>query len=218
MSNTKQNLCESLSALMDSEAEELELRRLLRESAGNAEIVDTWHRYQIAASAMRRELPSRFQDISGRISAAIDQEQVPVTPATRFLQPLGKVAIAASVAAVAIFGIQNFQGPAVQPQPAENLASNLGAESSGPQFQLPAGYNFAPVSARTVSTSAGRAQGEEPRPVLLIKQSPLSQASKEEIQLYLNDAMFWHAENVARNTAQGVLPYARLPIDEKDGK
>lgn len=53
--NPKDQLLESLSALVDNEASELEVRRLLKQSDNQSELGDRWHRYQLIGSLMRKE-------------------------------------------------------------------------------------------------------------------------------------------------------------------
>jgi len=106
MSNTpvKQILEESLSALVDGEATELEVRRLLKASDEQYEgLRDSWLRYQTASSATKSDFPSaEFRDLSSSISAAIDQEpahSVKAKPAKASIwSGVGRFAVAASVA------------------------------------------------------------------------------------------------------------------------
>lgn len=216
MTDGNQRNRESLSALMDNEAPELELRRTLKAVSDDRELVATWHRYQLAASAMRRELPPRMVDLSARISAAIDQEQTLKPSFSRYLQPLGKVAVAASVALVAVMGFRQIQ--VQDPLTAGDAPAVAGAtttapgslEAEGPQFQLPAGYDLPAVSARTVST--GPAVVSDPRPVIIVKQAQQeSQVDRRGLELYLNRFMVQHTDRAALSAGQGALPYARLP-------
>jgi len=76
--SSSQQLDESLSALMDGEASEMELRRILKSSDADKESIDKrWMRYHLASDAMRGEveLPS-VMDLSSSISAAIADEPV----------------------------------------------------------------------------------------------------------------------------------------------
>ena len=81
MSNNNAQIKESLSALMDGQADELEVRRVLKEISENDELRDTWRRHQMAAAAMRRELPEQVVDYSVAIRAAIEDEQSHGAPA-----------------------------------------------------------------------------------------------------------------------------------------
>ncbi|HBO5115347.1 TPA: anti-sigma factor MucA, partial [Pseudomonas aeruginosa] len=52
---SREALQETLSAVMDNEADELELRRVLAACGEDAELRSTWSRYQLARSVMHRE-------------------------------------------------------------------------------------------------------------------------------------------------------------------
>jgi sigma-E factor negative regulatory protein RseA len=201
---------EALSALMDGETDELELRRTLKSLAEDPGQRRKWQRYQLASAAMRRELPPQMVDLSSRISESLAREQPHRPSINRFLQPLGKVAIAASVAAIAVLGVQNWQlsVPGGAPDTAVAESATAG-QVSGPQFQLPAGYDYPPVGGRTVS--AGSAPQVSNRSVYVVGPTDAELPSKTEIEGYLNRMMQWHTENAAATKSQGMMPYARLP-------
>ena len=70
------NLEETLSALMDGEVDDLELRRLLKQLPGHAqrqELLARWQRYHIASSVLHGEpLPAGNASLSQRLLAAIE--------------------------------------------------------------------------------------------------------------------------------------------------
>jgi len=75
---SREALQESLSAVMDNEADELELRRVLAASE-DGELRGTWSRYQIARAAMHRELLEPRLDIAAAVSAALaDDHRLPI--------------------------------------------------------------------------------------------------------------------------------------------
>ena len=53
--NPSQTLAESISALMDNQASELELQRILKASEQDPAVKATWARYQIVGAALRGE-------------------------------------------------------------------------------------------------------------------------------------------------------------------
>ena len=69
---SREALHESLSAVMDNEADELELRRVL--AGDNPELRATWSRYQLARAAMHKELIEPRLDIAAAVSAALADE------------------------------------------------------------------------------------------------------------------------------------------------
>lgn len=222
MGNSDKRLHETLSALMDDETSELETMRLLKGMESDPQLRDSWHRYHLAAAAMRGTLPATRVDLSARISAVIADEKAPGSPLQRFFQPLSKVAVAASVAAVAVFGVQQLQlagsvgGDGVGGSPAQ-VAGALPADgASGPQFQLPAGFDLPPVMGRMASTDSKYAI--EPRPVTIMQQVQPNLETQQAIQFYLNGMMKRHTEKASVNASQGMLPYARLPQEMEDAR
>lgn len=67
---SREALQETLSAVMDNEADELELRRVLAACGEDAELRSTWSRYQLARSVMHREPTLPKLDIAAAVSAA----------------------------------------------------------------------------------------------------------------------------------------------------
>lgn len=68
---SREALQETLSAVMDNEADELELRRVLAACGEDAELRSTWSRYQLARSVMHREPTLPKLDIAAAVSAAL---------------------------------------------------------------------------------------------------------------------------------------------------
>lgn len=132
---------EALSALMDNEVGDFELRSLLKQSADNRALSGQWRRYHVVSSLLKNEQLDAG-DISASIMSAIDAEpalemsSVDVSEKTgisgkSFFKPLISMAVAASVTAVVILGGQNFMlnpqqavdtGLAQAPQPATTTA------------------------------------------------------------------------------------------------
>lgn len=201
---------EALSALMDSEALELETRRVLKEIAEQPGLRDTWHRYQLASASMKRELPYRMVDLSQSISAAIELESAHKPGFKQWLQPLGRVAIAASVAMIAVIGVQQMQTGS--PQSVEQPAvASAGADSGVAQFQMPVGFELPPIAAR--NASVGSQIEPMVKPTLVVSRAQVSELENEEaIRAYLNQMMERHTRNAANtSSSQGILPLARLP-------
>ena len=80
---SREALQESLSAVMDNEADELELRRVLAAAGDDAELRSTWSRYQIARAVMHKELLEPRLDIAAAVSAALAEEALPAPAAKR---------------------------------------------------------------------------------------------------------------------------------------
>lgn len=107
-------LHESLSALMDNEADELELRRVLKALEGQGEDIDAlkakWQRYHVVSASLKREIhvtPSR--NLLAGIQAELEQDAIPAkglvdsASGKGILRMFGQGAIAASVALAVLF-------------------------------------------------------------------------------------------------------------------
>ncbi len=124
-----EKLRESLSATMDDEADEFELRRVLDEMEKDASLRDTWERYHLIGSHMRGRsrggLQARGHDLREQVWAVLDLENSEPAPELAEPQPVVKtddsvrgpwigrvtgLAVAATVAFAVVFGIGTF-GP-----------------------------------------------------------------------------------------------------------
>ncbi len=116
-----EQLKESLSAVMDGEADEFEIRRVLNEAADDPELRGVWERYHLVRSVMRGEgrmlgadrLSARFwTQIDAGEAAPEDENAEPIEVAPRssrsnwvtWGQRVAGVAVAAGVAAAVIVG------------------------------------------------------------------------------------------------------------------
>lgn len=71
-------LFESISALMDNEVDDLELRRLLKEMETNDELARVWSRYHVAKAVLHKELSASVSptvDLTARVRAALQEEK-----------------------------------------------------------------------------------------------------------------------------------------------
>ncbi|MGJ8513367.1 sigma-E factor negative regulatory protein [Carnimonas bestiolae] len=114
---------ESLSAVMDGEGDELELRRVLKSLSKSPEEADTWRRYHVIGSALRRE---RDIDVTTDLSAAVHERiealhldqldgegSAQAVHGKRHVGPfsfMGNAAVAAAVSLMVITGVQVYRG------------------------------------------------------------------------------------------------------------
>ncbi len=109
---------ESLSALLDNEADDLELRRLLKSCEQDPALLKTWERYSLVQSVLHESAVPVSANLSQRIADQIAAEAPlsvarAASPQPAWQQGLAKMAIAASVAAVFLFTVQiNLDGGA----------------------------------------------------------------------------------------------------------
>ncbi|MGN5290782.1 RseA family anti-sigma factor [Aeromonas sp. 11P] len=181
---------EQISALMDGDLSDAEV---LNELEMYSDLQDTWGRYHLIGDAMRGDLPVNLQlDLSDSIMAALEDEPTILAPkpveTAPVLQPavapvktdsnvvplfrrvgqqLGQYAIAASVAAAVIFGVQQYQGPdGVPANPVLNT--------------IPIGGSAAPVSVHYPQQDGARARQQG-----LTEQQ--MQEQRERINAFLRD-------------------------------
>lgn len=111
---------ESLSALMDGEAQELEVRRTLDAIAGDASLRDRWQRHHLARDALHGQFASDTEiDVSRGVLEALETGK----PMSR--NPLWSMAVAASVTLAVVMGGQQLLLPSTAGSPAP-VVSELG--------------------------------------------------------------------------------------------
>lgn len=155
---------EHLSSLMDGEISRETGRFLVRRLGADEELCATWARYHLVRDCLRHG-GGRFADegLSRRVRRAIERESSPAAPRRKvsaWLKPAAGLAIAASVALMAIVAV----GPAEQPaqQPTTGLAS--GAPTGA--FTSPQNLSPTPLSTQ-VSRAGAAADNSRMNPYLL---------------------------------------------------
>lgn len=116
---SREALQETLSAVMDNEADELELRRVLAACGEDAELRSTWSRYQLARSVMHREPTLPKLDIAAAVSAALADEAAPPKAEKGPWRMVGRLAVAASVTLAVLAGVRLYNQNDALPQMAQ---------------------------------------------------------------------------------------------------
>ena len=107
---------ESLSALMDNEGDDLELRRALKAFESEPDTAEAWRRYHLMRSILRRDQDIDVStDLSAGIMARIEAEPVPAVEQPRFAPRRShsfarSAGIAAAVSLMVITGVQFYHG------------------------------------------------------------------------------------------------------------
>lgn len=144
------NARESLSALMDNEADELELRRVLKSLDDSPADADTWRRYHLARSLMQRDRKMDVStDLSAGIMAKLQDEPLPEMEKASLKRSgafsfAGSAAMAAAVSLMVITGVQVYnrgdgqespevaaQRGSVSQDAAQSVSSNPGGSGGG---------------------------------------------------------------------------------------
>lgn len=212
-----EHLHQSLSNLMDNEADELELRRLLRacddgQISDDQDLADTWHRYHLVRSVLHRELEQEsLTDIADRVSAALELEPAPDMKRSWFgpwqqrLNDLSntwmaKGMIAAGVALAVVLLLPNPQPESTEPQLAAQSVPEQPVASG-------TGYGQSSLAARSLLQATPGVQrvsvGQGAEGFRLVDHQTLKQ------QRLIQGYLIQHSEYVAASGSHGMLPMAR---------
>jgi sigma-E factor negative regulatory protein RseA len=188
-----EQLRESLSAAMDGEAGEFELKRVLNELSANEELRGTWERYHLVRSLLRRELGRGAPaDLTERLWARIEADDSYVeatdTPVEgqagrRWLGPATGVAVAAAVAFTVILGF--------------NLTPSESKDADAVVAE----------AAVTLEPQTQRVSIESPEPPLHAYPTRLDMQRARSYMLH-------HAQHAALNEQGSVLPFAKVAAFE----
>ncbi|MEW6330904.1 MAG: RseA family anti-sigma factor [Pseudomonadota bacterium] len=185
---------EKLSALVDNELDELDERRVMKALEQDPELRQTWERYHLVHSVLHQELDTMVaSDMAARVAAQIESE-----PATSVLSQrrrtariVGTLAMAASVAVVAVAAVQWFNRPPVS----ATAALVAGQPASG---------NL--VAAQVTSVAEG-----QPAPDNFIRAGATHWDVKEpETESTLNTFLVEHNEFASSSGIGGMMPYVRV--------
>ena len=221
---------ESLSALIDNEAGELEMHRVLKHIGHDEELRAAWRRYQITSSILRREsdIAPDF-DVSKSVAKALDSEitfeqniESESQEASRknsFVQQfLGKAAVAASVAAVMVLGLNQMRYVAVNETGGSAVALSEQAEKLNDPVvvasSVPFGFEDIPLpEARTVSSNSSGVPVNYAGNINEVAsriQYQNDDLSDPATQALLNQLLIEHAQRSSVNGSLGFMPFARV--------
>ena len=181
-------LNEQVSACMDGELHATETELLLRRLATDPAVRARWERYHLISDALKNNLPRHFsRDIPTRVRNAIDREPAPQRrlTLTTLLKPAIGFAVAASVAALAIFSVQTLNRDTQPPARAQLPPAPVAVTST--LSAVPT------VPAQTVSATGTRWDRTQP-----------------EVAERLNTYLLNHSGHADTAGMQAVLPYVRI--------
>ncbi len=180
---------EALSALIDGELSEEDAPRLLENVIEEASLKRRWATYHLIGDVMRKhviDLDSPGGQIARQGRAATTQSKL-APPRTRGMNPLAGLAIAASVAVVAVLGL--FAVSESDKPPEVVAQSTAGGEVPAPTLLEPAS-----VIAGAAGIDLARMTWNDAEPTVTNR---------------LNGYLVTHNEHIASGM-RGMLPYARL--------
>jgi sigma-E factor negative regulatory protein RseA len=128
---------EQLSALVDDELDKVERPLLLGRLQRNTELREILGRYQLISEVMRGDGQAATLGIAERVRRALEQESVmpetdkPQAGGLSWLRPIAGLAVAASVALVAVLVVTSVREPAVDTAPSVASAQNAAPVNRG---------------------------------------------------------------------------------------
>ena len=112
---------EDLSALIDGYLSQQAAYRLIDLSITDPTLRAAWTRYHLIGDALRYNLPKKTRlDLAKQVSSALESEPILLVPRQRSWRgaiPIAGLAIAASVAMVAVLGLYKADRGAIGPEP-----------------------------------------------------------------------------------------------------
>ena len=180
---------EQLSAFLDGENTEDDFIKVLNQ---DEELLNSWGRYQLISACMKGQCPDYLDTkLAAKVSSDIANEPTVLAPGKQSipvaLKPLAGLAIAASVATIAIFGIQQHRASEISNLSGQPLAA---ANAINPQVQR---------QIQTVSTRNNNVQ-----------------SAPQRVDSRLNNYVVNHNEYRTQAGVQGMLPYARVVTHRKE--
>lgn len=103
---------ESISAMVDNEAQQIELQRVLKATEDEPAVRDQWQRYQLVSGLLKRQTQPLSVDteLADKVRSAVAEETAQVgaklAPTWNFWKPVGGFAIAASATMMMVLGVQ----------------------------------------------------------------------------------------------------------------
>lgn len=213
---------ESLSAMLDGEHSELDLRRILKAAETDEQVGHQWAAYNRTRQLINRDLAVTCgPDFLAGIQQAIADEEVNVASNdSRFFQRYaGKVAVAACFTFVFLIGANQLSTSQFDTADASLAGST---ETHQPMAVVPDGFELPPLTSRTVSSVPTVSNTKPsyyslPSGTHMLQQAQSSvqkTALSAESQQKLQHLMLKHAEAASANGGLGVIPFARVNAGE----
>lgn len=187
---------EMISALMDGEADHAS-DRAIDALARDPALRGMWGRFHLISDCLKNDVGSHFDcGLADRIERALSDEPTVLAPDAwlrhRILKPVAGLAIAASVAALAVISVQQTRTEAPVPAAGQQVAQQT-ADSP-----LQAYHQFTLASDHEASTS------------------PQVRLTSVRSDPRLNSYLVNHTEYRSHGAVQGMFPYVRIVAHESD--
>jgi sigma-E factor negative regulatory protein RseA len=211
---------EQLSSFMDGELDHTSHEQIIKNISSDQQLKNRWERYHLISDSLKNNLPASLQfDFADSVMSAVEAEPTVLAPQTqrvgqpseRMPAPLMKrvagFAIAASVATIAVIGVQTQYESEAPEQIAEMPSSrDFVRIQNEPQVAVLPSLN-APITKdgfTTASSVQQRALG------FAIQNPQKSEPNVVEFNPQLHKYIVNHHQHVSGTRVQGLIPYARI--------
>lgn len=192
---------ERLSSLVDGELGDTDHHQALTSLISDEKRCQCWERYHLIGDTLKRNLPHAIDcQLASRVMAELENEPTILAPQTHkssFGKRMAGLAVAASVATVAVLGVQFMyqeDGSAPAQQMAHTSSDQLPAQKQN--LNALAKKNFTPRGIQTVTQS--------------FEQSPIPSLDSNRVLPRMHKYFLDHNQRASRGVVQGVMPYARI--------
>jgi len=204
---------EKISAFADQELSQQEFSMFSQAMADDRRLQQQLHRYGLISEAIKsKNAGVNAGSLASRVSAQLKDEPVILAPRqqhrpvfTPMRKQLAAVAIAASVATVAVLNMGSFLSPAVD-QPAFPVTAGVDAKAQPRAVDL---FPLQTVASGPVSKTGYRADDISKTRWKTLSQQP---GVEEELNQLLMD----HSEYTHETGVPGLLPYATIVVYDKN--
>lgn len=230
---------EQLSSLLDGELDEMQCQEAIDVLCRDSKARKQWARFHLASDALHGNLPDAIDpNFASRVMAAIDDEPAILAPPphqsatstpspavssapasnvvqhpSSFSKRFAGLAVAASVAAMAVMGVETlYRDDSSAPVSQQVAQVNATQQSEFARLAPSQGASLATLASvkasGSLSTSTGAANtaGATIRPGVHV----VSQAVPRRIDPRLHKYLINHSQQAARSNVQGIMPYARI--------
>ena len=211
---------ERISSLMDGGLDDsVDVESCLDHLVENKEASHCWGRYHLIGDALKRNLPPVIDNqLASRVMAELENEPTVLAP-SRIKLSLGKqmagMAVAASVATVAVLGVQFMYKEDVT-APSPQIAQLQGSQLQASKIQgskLPANKQLLHRDIQTVTQTMNPVNPRTQQLVQPLSQPLTQQHPAQTLKQYhpnISKYLLNHNQRAARGVVQGVAPYARI--------
>jgi len=211
-------LDEQLSSFMDGEMDEHERQYFMEKLCQDKSMKQRWSNYHIISDALRNNLPPAVdRNFSQAVMNRLADEPTVLSPHKRtkpstLSKRVAGVAIAASVAAVAVLGVQSTHNSTSEPQLAQMPTSDQYVRMAQPQVSSNPSANIASIPVQSSLMPAMKASATQSNGPAVVSKLRQEMNPNARYNPHFHKYILDHNQNVSGTRLQGVMPFARIVV------